>query len=72
MPHLVDARGSKTPFQLTTILAFVEQTVIATVAKDFKPGMSPWDAIGESISQLVQDGTKLLPLTMEAENVVKG
>ncbi|KAJ7082516.1 dynein associated protein-domain-containing protein [Mycena crocata] len=71
MPHLSDVRSSKAPFQLTTILSFVKQIATSTVAKDMKPGVSPWEAIGESIAQLVQEGSKLLPLTLEAENVIK-
>ncbi|KAJ6604970.1 dynein associated protein-domain-containing protein [Mycena sp. CBHHK59/15] len=71
MPHLSDVRSSKTPFQLTTILSFVKQIAASTVAKDIKPGVSAWEAIGESITQLVQEGSKLLPLTLEAENVIK-
>ncbi|KAF7307559.1 CAP-Gly domain-containing protein [Mycena indigotica] len=71
MPHISDVRANKTPFQLTTILSAAKQNALATVAKDMKPGSSAWEAIGESITQLVQEGTKLLPLTMEAENVVK-
>ncbi|KAJ7605055.1 dynactin [Mycena polygramma] len=71
MPHLSDVRSSKAPFQLTTILGFVKQIAASTVAKDMKPGVTAWDAIGESIAQLVQEGSKLLPLTLEAENVIK-
>ncbi|KAJ6591757.1 dynein associated protein-domain-containing protein [Mycena vulgaris] len=71
MPHLSDVRSSKSPFQLTTILSFVKQIAASTVAKDMKPGVTAWEAIGESIAQLVQEGTKLLPLALEAENVIK-
>lgn len=72
MPHLSDARGAKGPFQLTTVLAFVKQIAASTVAKDLKPGASAWEAIGTSISQLLVEGGKLLPLAMEPENVLKG
>lgn len=72
MPHLSDVRSSKAPFQLTTILGFVKQIAASTIAKDMKPGVTAWEAIGESIAQLVQEGSKLLPLTLEAENVIKG
>ncbi|KAJ6541721.1 dynein associated protein-domain-containing protein [Mycena capillaripes] len=71
MPHLSDVRSSKAPFQLTTILSFAKQIAASTVAKDMKPGVTAWEAIGESIAQLVQEGSKLLPLTLEAENVIK-
>ncbi|KAJ7695201.1 dynactin [Mycena rosella] len=71
MPHLSDVRSSKSPFQLTTILSFVKQIAASTVAKDMKPGVTAWEAIGESIAQLVQEGSKLLPLALEPENVIK-
>ncbi|GLB43572.1 putative dynein associated protein [Lyophyllum shimeji] len=71
MPHLSDARAAKAPFQLTTLLALVKQTATATVAKDLKPGDSVWDAIRAAIAVVVQDGGKLLPLALEAENVLK-
>ncbi|KAJ7068484.1 dynein associated protein-domain-containing protein [Mycena amicta] len=71
MPHLSDVRANKTPFQLTTILSLAKQNALATVAKDMKPGNNAWEAIGASIAQLVQEGSKLLPLTMEADNVFK-
>ncbi|KAJ6508957.1 dynactin [Mycena sanguinolenta] len=71
MPHLSDVRSSKSPFQLTTILGFVKQIAASTVAKDMKPGVTAWEAIGESITQLVQEGSKLLPQALEAENVIK-
>jgi hypothetical protein len=51
---------------------FVKQIATSTVAKDLKPGGSAWEAIGTSISQLLDEGSKLLPLAMEPENVLKG
>jgi hypothetical protein len=72
MPHLSDARGAKSPFQLTTILMFVKQIATSTVAKDLKPGSSAWEAIGTSISHLIEEGSKLFPLAMEPESVLKG
>ncbi|KAF9447534.1 hypothetical protein P691DRAFT_706592 [Macrolepiota fuliginosa MF-IS2] len=71
MNHTNDARSSKSSFQLTTVLGFVKNTATSTVAKDLKPGESPWDAAGLVISQLVEEGTKLLPLVLENENVIK-
>ncbi|KAG6812629.1 hypothetical protein H0H92_001712 [Tricholoma furcatifolium] len=71
MPHLSDARSAKSPFQLTTLLALVKQTAAATVVKSIKPGESVWDAIGAAIAVVVQEGGKLLPLALEAENVAK-
>ena len=71
MPHISDVRSSKAPFQLATVLSFVKKTASSTVAKDMKPGISPWEAVGNSISQLVQECSILLPLAMESENIVK-
>lgn len=71
MSHTNDARSSKSSFQLTTVLGFVKNTATSTIAKDLKPGESPWDAVGTAISQLVEEGTKLLPLVLENENVIK-
>ncbi|KAG6879324.1 hypothetical protein C0992_003541 [Termitomyces sp. T32_za158] len=71
MPHLSDARSGKSTFQLTTLIAIVKQTASATVVKDIKLGESVWDAIGASIAAVVQEGSKLLPLALEAENVQK-
>ncbi|KAG6889336.1 hypothetical protein C0995_001744 [Termitomyces sp. Mi166 len=71
MPHLSDARSGKSSFQLTTLLAIVKQTASATVAKNIKPGQSVWDAIRASTATVVQEGSKLLPLALEVENVQK-
>ncbi|KAH0591318.1 hypothetical protein H2248_001401 [Termitomyces sp. 'cryptogamus'] len=71
MPHLSAARSGKSSFQLTTLLPIVKQTASATVAKNIKPGESVWDAIGTSIATVVQEGSKLLPLALEDENVQK-
>jgi len=59
------------PFQLATVLSYVKQTAETTVAKNLKPEMSPWDAVGEAILELVQEGSNLLPLALESESVAK-
>ena len=71
MPHLGDARGEKTPFHFGTVLSIVKATAESTVAKKMKPGMSPWNAVGEAMLQIVQEGSDLLPLALEAESVTK-
>lgn len=71
MPHLSDVRADKTPFQLPTVLSYVKQTAETTVAKNLKPGMSPWDAVGGSILEVVQECSNLLPLALESENAAK-
>ncbi|KIK02267.1 hypothetical protein K443DRAFT_677778 [Laccaria amethystina LaAM-08-1] len=71
MPHLGDARSAKSALQLTTVLGIVKQTATSTVAKDMKPGASTWEAVGGSIRHLTEEGSKLLPLVLENENVLK-
>ena len=71
MPHLKEIHASKSPFQLTTILGVVKQSVTSTVAKDLKPGTSPWEAVGNAISRLIDEGGKLLPSILEHESVLK-
>ena len=44
---------------------------MSTVAKDLRPGTSCWDAVGEAIAQLAGECSKLLPIALEPENVVK-
>jgi hypothetical protein len=36
-----------------------------------KPGASTWEAVGGSIRHLTEEGSKLLPLVLENENVLK-
>jgi dynactin 1 len=71
MPHLSDVRSAKSPFQLATILGIVKQTATASVAKDLKPGASVWESISQYVSQLMEEGNKLLPLMLENDNVQK-
>jgi dynactin 1 len=71
MPHLSDVRSSKSAFQLSKVLSMVNQTATSTVPKNMKPGISAWDAVGESITQLAQEASSLLPLALEPENVAK-
>jgi len=71
MPHLSDARSAKSPFQLSTVLALVKQIATSTVAKDLKPVTEVWEAIGEFVSHLAAEGTKLLLLMIKPENLFK-
>ena len=71
MPHLSDVRSAKSPFQLATVLGIVKQTATASVAKDLKPGASVWESISQYVSQLMEEGNKLLPLMLENDNVQK-
>lgn len=71
MPHFKEIHASKSPFQLTTILGVVKQSATSTVAKDLKPGMSPWEAVGTAIGRLIEEGGKLFPSILEHESVLK-
>lgn len=71
MPHLADVRGSKTPFQLATVLSFVKQTAASTVGKQTKDDVSSWESVSEFLSQVMQEANRLLPVMMEPENTVK-
>lgn len=71
MPHLKDVRSSKTSFQLTTILGVVKACATSTVAKDMKPGSSPWEAVGNAIGHLIEESSKLMQPISDSENVLK-
>ncbi|EIN14288.1 dynactin [Punctularia strigosozonata HHB-11173 SS5] len=71
MPHISDARSSKAPFQLSTILSYVRQTAGSTVCKGRKDGSTSWEAIGESVLHVVQEVGDMLPLALEPDNVIK-
>jgi len=71
MPHLKDVRSSKSPFQLTTILAVVKESLVSTVAPDMKPGASPWEALGDVITHMIEESSKLVQPLLEPENVLK-
>lgn len=71
MPHLRDVRSSKTSFQLTTVLGVVKQAATSTVAKDMKPGASPWDAIADVMRHLIEESGKLVQPISEPDNVLK-
>lgn len=71
MPHISDARGSKSPFQLSTVLSYVRQTAGSTICKDRKDGSTSWEAIGEAIASIVQEVGNMLPVALEPENVMK-
>lgn len=71
MPHLRDVRASKCPFQLTSILAVVKQSATSTVTPEMKPGVSPWEAVGDFMTLLIEESTKLVQPVSEPENVLK-
>jgi dynactin 1 len=71
MPHLSDVRGSKTAFQFDTVLSFVAQTATATVNKDKKDVITPWQGVTNYMAHVLQKANALLPLAMEPENIMK-
>ncbi|KAK1221966.1 hypothetical protein PQX77_015209 [Marasmius sp. AFHP31] len=71
LKHVADARSAKPSFQLTTIVGFTKELASATPGITHKPGALWWEAVSETITQLAQEGGKLLPTILEVENVVK-
>ncbi|KAI0931161.1 hypothetical protein AcW2_000104 [Taiwanofungus camphoratus] len=71
MPHLGDVRSAKAPFQLSAVLSFVKQIAASTVGKGKKGEVPSWESVGDFFTQVVQEASRLLPLALEAENVVK-
>ncbi|KAF5376572.1 hypothetical protein D9757_008269 [Collybiopsis confluens] len=72
LPHLADVRASKSPFRLTNILGYAKQQASQIASSTaFKPGTLWYEAVGSIISQLLSESSKLLPLTLDPENVFK-
>lgn len=72
MPHISDAKSSKSSFQISKVLSFVRQTAASTVGKNKKDGATSWQAVSDYIAQVVAEISSFLPLAMEQENVTKG
>ncbi|CCL98838.1 uncharacterized protein FIBRA_00843 [Fibroporia radiculosa] len=71
MPHLSDVRSAKAPFRLSSVLSFVQQTAASTVGKGRKDDVSSWESVAEFLTQVIQEASNILPLSMEAENTIK-
>ncbi|KAI0005552.1 dynein associated protein-domain-containing protein [Russula compacta] len=71
MPHIDEVRASKSSFQLSKLLSFVNNIASSTVAKICKDTKSSWASLGEAISELVAQTNALFPKTMDHENVIK-
>ncbi|KAH8094699.1 dynactin, partial [Cristinia sonorae] len=69
IPYLGDVRSAKSAFQLDTLLGFVKQVASSTVGKG--KDCSSWQSATDFITEVMADANKLLPVAMEAENVVK-
>lgn len=68
--YLADVRAAKHPFQLGAVLNIVREIATATMSR--KEAAAPsWNDVSQSIAQLMHDGGVLLPLALEADNVVK-
>ncbi|TFY71856.1 hypothetical protein EVG20_g1162 [Dentipellis fragilis] len=70
MPHISEVRSSRTPFQMSKVLSFVNNVASSTVGKSRKEATSSWAALNDAISQVISEANALLPVTMENENVV--
>ncbi|KAJ3756468.1 dynactin [Lentinula raphanica] len=78
LPYLADVRAAKSPFKLTTILGFAKQQAsqinlsgsLSSSKPTFKPGTLWWEVVGDTITHLIQDSAKLLPLTLDPSNVL--
>ncbi|KAF8167287.1 dynactin [Crassisporium funariophilum] len=68
--HIKEIRPSKSALQLVTILKLVKESATSTLAKDLKTGSSPWEAVGDAITHLIEEGNKLFPTVTEAENII--
>ncbi|KAK7035364.1 hypothetical protein VNI00_011895 [Paramarasmius palmivorus] len=66
--HVGDARSGSSPFQLTTILSTAKE--LASGNTNYKPGTLWWEAVAETITQLIQEGGKL-GAGVGGENVIK-
>lgn len=71
MPHVSDAKGSKTPFQLSKVLNIANEVATSTVWKSRKDVATCWGALSDAISQVIAEANALLPITMDPSNVVK-
>ncbi|KAF8526013.1 dynein associated protein-domain-containing protein [Hysterangium stoloniferum] len=68
--YLADVRAAKHPFQLGGILNIVREIATATMSRR-DAALPSWDDVSGSVLQLISDASAVLPLAMEAENVVK-
>ncbi|RPD64767.1 dynactin [Lentinus tigrinus ALCF2SS1-6] len=71
MPHISDVRAAKSAFQLSTVLTFVKQSTASTVGKGRNDDSSPWDAVGDFFTQVIQEAGRIVPLSLESENTLK-
>ncbi|KAH9982314.1 dynein associated protein-domain-containing protein [Lactifluus volemus] len=71
MPHIDEVRASKSSFQLSKVLSFVNNIASSTVAKISKNAGSSWSALSNAISELSAQTNALFPKTTDLENVVK-
>ncbi|KAG6371033.1 hypothetical protein JVT61DRAFT_10756 [Boletus reticuloceps] len=67
VPELVNF-GISLAQQLATVLSFAKQTAMSTVAKDLH---LVGEAVSKAIAQLAGECSKLLPIALEPENVIK-
>jgi hypothetical protein len=66
--YISDVRASKSPFQLSVVLAAVREISSAVVPIK---GLSSWASVENVIQGLTKDAIAFLPAAMEAEHVIK-
>jgi dynactin 1 len=69
--HVSDARSAKSSFQLRKVLSLAQQTASASVGKGRADSPEPWQAVEEYVDQILHEINAVLPVAMEAENVMK-
>jgi len=70
--HIVDARQGKCSFQFKLIIGKFKQHVQDNVANDLKQDASPWEALGEAMSHVIEQSNALFPAVLEQENTIRG
>jgi len=68
--YLADARAAKHPFQLGGVMSIVREIATATMSRK-DTTVPSWDAVSNTILQLIQDISALFPVAMESESVLK-
>ncbi|TDL26403.1 dynactin [Rickenella mellea] len=71
IPQISEIRNSKQVFQLKPLLLSVRQIAASTVGKGKNESGASWSSISESLANVVHEAGVLLPLVVEAENVLK-
>ncbi|KAI0271447.1 dynein associated protein-domain-containing protein [Gloeopeniophorella convolvens] len=71
MPHIDEVRASKSTFQLSKVLSFVDDIAASTVGKITKNAASSWATLSNAMVELISQVNALFPVTMDLENLVR-